>query len=304
MTTIWIIIALVCFILPSVALTSGGKKAPAPAALEKYAADTGLPLTDEVAAPLVERIRRRERGMLTGGLIGLVIFSAVLIFTDASDQLAPLIIALTAAGTAFGGAWMLATPRPSPRADAPVVARARSTRLSDYLTPGERFGFFILPVALLVSIAAGYGLFSMIPEAERGNSFLFGFGGVLIALATWWISAPLMFKVIDAPVRSGTDLELAWDDAERAIGLRRLANLVIVVGCIAISFWLALIAEVVTTDGFYRAPETQELTWTITGLALLIFGALIIAVAVRPVLAWLTGEREGYEQRQLWGAAE
>lgn len=304
MTTIWIIIALVCFIFPSVALTSGGKRAPAPAALEKYAADTSLPLTEEVAAPLIERIRRREKGMLVGGLIGLVLFTAVLIVTESSDQLAPLVISMTAAGTAFGGAWILATPRPSPRSDAPVVARARSTKLSDYLTPGERFGFFILPLALLASVAAGYGLFSMIPEPERGSSFMFGFGGVLIALATWWISAPLIFKVIDTPVRSGTDLELAWDDAERAIGLRRLANMVISVGCLAIAYWLALIAEVLTTDGFYRAPETQELTWTIAGLALLIFGALIVAVAIRPVLAWLTGERKGYEQRQLWGAVE
>ena len=70
---IWIAIALVSFVLPAVALTNGGKKVPGREALERYAQQTGLPLTDTVAGPVVERIRRRERGMSIGGIIAIVL---------------------------------------------------------------------------------------------------------------------------------------------------------------------------------------------------------------------------------------
>lgn len=299
---IWIAISFTCFLLPAIALTNGGHNAPTPKALKKYAGTTGLPLTDEVAGPLSDRIRRRERGTATGGFIGLGLGTLLAYMSDNPNQYAPMLIfGLTAAGTAFGGAWMLAMYRPPKRSTTPVVARTRSTRISDYLTKGERFSFFGAPVALLISVGLGYALTSMLPEEIRGPGFMVGVTAVLIALATWWIAAPLMFKVISAPSRSGTDLELAWDDAERALGLRRLADLVIIVACIAVSLWLFIIADSLTTDGFYRAPETQSDAWVFAGLSLLLFGGMILALVAGPFGAWLNGSRRGYEQRRLWG---
>lgn len=297
---IWIAIALVSFVLPSVALTNGGKKTPGRDALDRYARQTGLPLTDTVAAPVVERVRRRERGMSIGGIVAIVVGGLPAIFLDDSDTWGPLVLALAGAGTAFGGAWAMATHQPEPTSDAPVVARIRSTQLSDYLTPGERFGLWAAPAALLVAVLPGVLLFDQLPADVRGASVTIGLIGTGLTLLTWALAMLLLRRVLAAPARSGSDLELAWDDAERAFGLRQVANLVVAVVCIAIGFWLILMAQSLTTTGFYREPGQLPLTYTLTLASLACFGVLIAIVAGGPVRSWLSGERKGYEQRRLW----
>ena len=297
---IWIAIALVSFVLPAVALTNGGKKVPGREALERYAQQTGLPLTDTVAGPVVERIRRRERGMSIGGIIAIVLGGLGGGGGDGSQSWGALVVALAGAGTAFGGAWAMATHRPDPTSAGPVVARVRSTRLSDYLTPGERFGLWVAPPALLVAVIPGVLLFGLLPAGVRGASVTVGLIGTGLGLATWALAVLVLRRVLAAPARSGSDLELAWDDAERAFGLRQVANLVVAVACIAIAFWLILMAQSLTTTGFYREPGRMALTYTLTFASLACVGALIAVAAAGPVRSWLNGERRGYEQRRLW----
>lgn len=297
---IWIAIALACFVLPAVALTNGGKKVPGREALDRYARQTGLPLTETVAAPVVERIRRRERGMSIGGIVAIALGGLASIFIDGSETWGALVVALAGAGTAFGGAWAMATHRPDPTSDRPVVARVRSTQLADYLTPGERFGLWAAPAGLLVAVIPGVLLFGQLPASARGTSVTTGLIGTGLGLFTWALAILVLLRVLAAPARSGSDLELAWDDAERAFGLRQVANLVVAVACIAIGFWLILMAQSLTTSGFYREPGQMPLTYMLTFASLACFGVLITVVAAGPVRSWLSGERRGYEQRRLW----
>ena len=173
---VWIVIALVCFVMPAVALTNGGKKVPGRNALSRYAQETGLPLTDAVAGPVVDRIRRRERGMSIGGTAAIVLGGLASIWIDDSVWGA-LILALAGAGTVFGGAWAMAVHQPAPIADRPVVARLRSTELADYLTRGERFGLWAAPVAVLAGVLPGILLFQPLPAETRGPSVTIGLIG-------------------------------------------------------------------------------------------------------------------------------
>ncbi|AXE38854.1 hypothetical protein [Acidipropionibacterium virtanenii] len=298
--TIWIVIALVCFVLPAAPLTNGGRRAPGRRALERHARTIGLPLPAEVAGPVITRIRRRERGMLTGGIIAIILGGAAAILLDGAETWGALLIALAGTGTAFGGALAMAAHRPPPTTDQPVVARLRSAQLSDYLTSGERFGLLAGPAALVIGVAPGVLLLSRLPGWARGTSVTVGLIGTGLALLAWALSYLVLKRVLSAPARSGSDLELAWDDAERALGLRQLANLAVAVTCVALGLWLVLMAQCLTSNGFYRQPETTSLTWNLTLVSLLVFGALIVTVAAGPVLAWITGERKGYEQRRLW----
>lgn len=298
--SIWILIALTCFVLPAVALTGGRKKAPGRDALAQHAKETGLPLTNEVADPVVERIRRRERGMLIGGLSAIAVGSLAAIVFDGNETWGSLVVLLAGAGTAFGGAWAMAAHQPSPTTDRPVVARLRALQLADYLTGGERFGLWSAPATLLLAVLPGILLFLQLPAEQRGPSITLGLVGTGVALLTWALATLAIRYVLAAPARSGSDLELAWDDAERASGVRKIANLVTAVACLALGFWLALMAQSLTSGGFYREPAQVALTWTLTITSLIIFGALIAVAAAGPVRAWISGERKGYEQRQLW----
>lgn len=297
---IWIIIALVCFVLPATALTNGGKKHPDVKKLHEYAHLVDLPLPADVIPAVVSRIRRRQRGMSIGGTSGIVIATIIhIVFFDNDDGVAPvLVFFLAGVGTALGGAWAIAAHRPSAKSDQPVVARLRSVELSDYLTRGERFGFWAVPAVVAVGSIAAVALLGQLPTVPDATSKLLGGGVAVGAIATWVVALFALRKVVDAPARSATELELAWDDAERADGLRQVANASVAVACISLLFWLISVGEAVIHEGFYREHET--LSWLIMGTALFILGALALVTAAGPVTAWATGHRKGYEQRQLW----
>lgn len=297
---VWIAVALVCFVLPSVTLTNGGKNVPDKEALAQYAKGTGLPLTDEVAGPVVDRIRRRERGMLIGGIATIVLSGLASIVFDGSERWGALVFVLVNAGMVFGAAWIMATYQPTPAADRPVVARSRSTQLADYLTPGERFGLWVSPVVLLVGCVVGVLLLLRLPENVRGSSIMFGLIGAFLALLTWGLAVLVLRRVLAAPARSGSDSSFAWDDAERALGLRRVANLVVTIACASLACWLFLMADRLTSNGFYREPGQMTLVYLLTGISLAVFVVLMAVLAVGPMRSWITGERKGYEQRRLW----
>ncbi len=297
---IWIVIALVCFVLPATALTQGGNRNPQRGQLVERAEHVGLPLPDAMVPVVTARIKRRQRGMRIGGSAGIVIATLIYImFFDNGDGAAPaLVFFLAGAGTGLGGAWTIAAYRPSPEADRPTVARTRSIELSDYLTKGERFGFWLVPGILVIGSIGGVVLVQQLPEIPGVNASFIGSGIAFVALFTWGVAFFAIRKVLDAPARSASELELAWDDAERADGLRQVANLTVVVGVIALIFWLVCISEALIFDGFYR--ENEPLAWAIAIISLVFYGLLTAAMAWGPIAAWLTGQRKGYEQRQLW----
>lgn len=296
---IWIAIALVCFVLPATGLTSGGNRNPQQIKLAQYARQVGLPLPAHLVKPVVQRLRRRQRGIMIGGITGIVIAAILYILLfDNDDGTAPaLVIALTAAGTAFGGAWAIAGHKPSANSRRPVVARVRSVTLSDYLTKGERIGYWLVPAVIIGGAIAGPLLLAPLPYVLPYATAL-GWGLAAAALITWAVASVALRKVLDAPARSNSELELAWDDAERADGLRQVANLSVAVSCISLLFWLISIGQTILFAQFYQ--QDARLAGIITILSLLMYGALVIAVTAGPVLSWITGARKGYEQRQLW----
>lgn len=297
---IWIVLALVCFVMPATALTQGGNRYPQRKKLAEHATHVGLPLPDAMVKVVSERIRRRQRGMMLGGITGIVLATlSYIVFFNNNDGAAPaLVIFLCGAGTALGGAWAIAVHRPLPRTDRPTVARTRSVDLSDYLTRGERFGFWMVPAMLTVGTICGLVLLQQLPEVTGMNAPVVGVSIAIGALLTWAIAWFSLRNVLAAPARSASELELAWDDAERADGLRQVANLTVAVGCLSLAFWLILIAEVMMVDGFYR--EHEAVAWTIASISVALFGLTAAVLAWGPVTAWLTGRRKGYEQRQLW----
>ncbi len=296
---IWIVIALFAVVLPSVALTNGGRREPGRSALELHARTVGLPLTAEVVGPVVARIRRRQRGMLAGGLTGIVLGTLVAILAGSAGTWGgALVMMLAGTGLGLGSAWAIAVHRPAATAERPVVARTRATRLADYLTGGERFGLWVAPVALLVGAGAGALLLGQLPAAVRGERTVLGLVGTALILVTWGTTVLVLRRVLAAPARSGSDLELAWDDAERADGLRQLAVLAVATAAIMLGLWLVLIGEALTGTGFYR--DDLGTTYAITGISLAVFLPLIALVAAGPMSAWMSGRRRGYEQRRLW----
>lgn len=296
---IWIAIALVCFVLPATALTNGGNRDPQKAKLAQYAKQVGLPLPPELIAPVAARLKRRQRGILIGGITGIVVATFLyIVFFDNDDGAAPaLVIVLTAMGLAFGGAWAIAAHHPGENTDQPVVARMRSVTLLDYLTKGERAGYWLVPAVVVAGTIAGPVLLAQLPNIVPHTRPL-GLGLAIAALVTWGIAAFALQKVLAAPARSQTDLELAWDDAERADGLRQVVNLSVAVACLSLLFWLIFIGQAILFAGFYQ--DDPQLAGIVTATSVGIFGILILVVAAGPVLAWLTGARKGYEQRRLW----
>lgn len=297
---IWIIIALVCFVLPATALTQGGHRHPHRGQLAEYAQQVGLPLPETMVPAVTDRIKRRQRGMRLGGITGIVIATVMyIIFFNNDEGGAPaLVFFLAGTGTALGGAWAIASHRPSPATNRLTVARPRSVTLADYLTKDERFGFWTVPIVLALGSLPGVLLLRQLPSTPGIPGAVTGTVLAAIALITWGIAYFALRKVLDAPARSASALELAWDDAERADGLRQVANLTVAVGVIALVFWLICIGEALVFDGFYREHEVFALT--VTGSSLVFYGLLSAVVSWGPIAAWLTGRRKGYEQRQLW----
>ncbi|NWN88902.1 MAG: hypothetical protein HLX51_10245 [Micrococcaceae bacterium] len=298
---IWIAIALACFVLPATSLTSGGKRHPEYHNLARHAEHVGLPLPDHIARAVATCIRRRQRGMSIGGSAGIVLATIVfIIFFDNDDgAIGAFVLFCAGAGTVFGGAWAIAAYRPSQTIDRPVVARMRSVGLADYLTKGERFGLWAVPAVLIVGVIVGGLLLGRLPEhAAVGNYGIIAGSLSAVALLTWVAALVALRRVLMAPARTETQLELAWADSERAQGLRQVANLSVIVASMALLFWLVSIGVVLTTDGFYR--NHPELTWSITGIALIAYLALCLVAAAGPLSSWLSGRRKGYEQRQLW----
>lgn len=296
---IWIAIALVCFVLPATALTNGGQRNPQRTKLADYAQRVGLSLPEHLVSPVVQRLRRRQRGIMTGGITGIVVSTIVyLIFFDHDNgAVAALVILLTTMGVTFGGTWAIAAHRPAEHTDQPVVARMRSVTLNDYLTRGERTGFWLTPVVIILGAIAAILLLAPLPNTESYVPILsIGLAGG--ALVTWGIAVFSVHKVLAAPARSNSELELAWDDAERADGLRQVANLAVAVASLSLLFWLIFIGQALVADQFYQTH--QGLAATVTIWSLVVFGVLLVAVAIGPVLAWITKSRAGYEQRQLW----
>lgn len=297
---LWIAIALVCFVLPSVELTQGGHRAPHRKKLVKHAHAVGLPLPEHAVLTVSERIRRRERGMLLGGLTGIVVATIMYImFFDHNDGAAAALVFFSAgAGSALGGAWAMISHRPDAQATTPTVARLRTVTLADYLTKGERFGFRTVPQAIVMGAIGGYFLLDFLPAAPGAHRIVVGMLLSGVALIVWAITALAARKMLAAPARSGSDVELAWDDAERSGGLRQIANLAVVVGCMTQLFWLIFLAETLLADGFYR--DYEMIAWIAGGIGLVYFGLVTVIVAAGPMTAWLTGRRKGYEQRKLW----
>src|SRR5699024_3743435 len=207
------------------------------------------------------RIIRRQRGMSVGATFGIVVAILLyMVFFERDDGADPaLVFFFSGVVTAFGWAQAIAVLGLSAQADRPVVARVRSIGLSDYSTNGVRFGFWTVPAVLVTGTIVGVIMLLELPDTRGIDSKLVGVGIAGLAVLTWGVALFALRTVLAAPARSASDLELAWDDAERADGLRQVVNLTVAVACISLLMWLAFIGQALLVDGYYQVE--QQHTW-------------------------------------------
>lgn len=295
---LWSAIALVSFVLPPVSETGGGRREPDPDWLQRHAETIGLDLPSHLIGTVATRIRRKHRGMAVGGVLGILTAFVTLLLIKEPGWTGILTLVLTGLGAALGAAVAVVAHHQGRHPLEPVVTRTRSVGLADYLTRGERVATWSAPVALAVGALVGTMLILQLPENEVTRRVLPGLVGSALAMLGWLVSVLAMRQVLASPTRSGSDLELAWEDAERADTLRTLSNRAVTVVCASLLFWPLFIWEGLTTDGLYRTEPA--FTWLVVLTTLGVYIALFTVVVAGPVSSSLSGRSRGHEQRRLW----
>lgn len=208
-------------------------------AAERFARRSGLPAA---AVPgLVRRVVRRQRWTLAGIGAGLL----------AATWLEHLWFAGFYLGLAVGAVADRLT-QPGARPDAPRVAHATGTRVTDYVP-----GWLLAAVGAAAAVAPMLAvLWAVAPRTERGlgdpeieaGTVLALVAVTLLALA---VSLWLARVVVHRRTAAGTPLELATDDALRAQAVRDTLHLSAAVSVITL-FALSLALTEQDVDGALR----------------------------------------------------
>lgn len=179
-------------------------------AAERFARRSGLPVGDIPDPGLIRRVVRRERFVVAGVAVGLLVAASL-------DELwfTPLYAGL-AVGAVVDRLTQPAAPPGTPR-----VAHATSTRVDDYV-PRWLLGAVWAAAAVVPVLAV---LWAVAPRTERdlGDAELPGgavAGLVLLALAGLLASLGLARLVVRRRAAVGSPEELATDDALRAQAVR------------------------------------------------------------------------------------
>lgn len=268
------------------------------AAAHRFARKVDLALEPGLELLVARRLARREiSGAATASVLLVAVVALLATTTSWFDRSITLLLLPL---TFFGGhalgvaaaAWWEAAHAPVP--GGPRVARATTPRHRDYVPRHERYGAWglalaapVLVAAALVAQALGVGELDGLPVAG------------LVALAV----APAVVVLVDEVAaarllgrgqRAATTLDLAWDDALRALTLRDLVTVALVTGLYAVMTVLTLVGD--AADGGW--PE-NPVTGAVAGLgAVAVLGALLMAavsLGLRP---------ERHFRTRLWPRAE
>lgn len=207
-------------------------------AAERFVRRSGLPA--EAVPGLVRRVVRRQRWTLAGIAAGLVV----------ATWLDELWFAALYIGLAVGAvADRLTQPDPAP--DAPRVAHATGTRVTDYV-PGWLLVVVSGAAAVVPLLAA---LWAVAPRTDREDYRAMPAATVLalvtVTLLALGASLWLARVIVHRRGTVGSPLELASDDALRAQAVRDALHLTAAVSVIA-AFALGLALKEPDVDGALR----------------------------------------------------
>ena len=218
--------------------------------LEGFIKGMTLPLTDVALTMIPRRLFRANVGGLIGGapmllLLIVIVFSAGHRFGLSGVSIIAL---LMLAGATLGTAIACTTNVGPGTPELPRVARATRPRMADYLSPAW-------VVASIAVCATGLAVAILVLPKSTANSSMNSLLVTLIVVNALTLAASpvLAHRLLSSPQPANDSLQLAWDDALRAHGLR--------------SVWLAPFAMGVAT-GFFAInllyPGSQ--TWPISNM--------------------------------------
>ena len=296
-TAIWIAIAVPIVLGASRIFGSRGRVDERQ--LARYAGRVGLPLPDALRAPVLARIRQRERTSVAFGLGGLVIGAVVGFVLEATlgdEGLgAPFLFLGAAFGMSLGSFVALRRMRASLVEGAPRVARSFASEADHYSTSAERFASRVSALTLIVAAAAGVGLLVLLPGAFTTTTMPIVFGvAVALAAASWLLLWWAERAAAATPQFANSDLELAWDDAERVSAVRELRRLMVAVGILpAVAFGVLTL----TATDELRTVVDASWGWLV---GLLAVGLVVLALVIVPLIASIVGGQEHNPSRRLW----
>jgi hypothetical protein len=225
--------------------------------LEHFIKGMTLPLTDVALTMIPRRLFRANVGALIGGAPVLVVL--IVIGFSAQHRVAlstlSIVFLLALAGTTVGTAIACTTNIGPSTPELPRVARATQPRMADYLpTSWVVASVAVCTTGLVVALVA----LQRITAGGTMNWILV----VMIAVNAVTLSgSPLLARrLLASPQPANDSLQLAWDDAMRAHGLR--------------SVWLAPFAVGVATAFFainVLYPAATDLSYLEYPLAIALF---------------------------------
>lgn len=245
-------------------------------ALESFIKGTSLPLTDTALTMIPRRLFRT----FVGGLIGTAPAMVFLIFVAVRDLPSAnvildlsLVLLLAAAGSSLGVAIACTTNIGPSRPELPRIARATRPRMADFLSPA-----WVVASIAVCAMAIVIAIVVLPRNTATSTMHTLLVVLVIIDVLTLALSPLLARRLLAAPQPANDSLELAWDDALRAYGLR--------------SVWIAPFAIAVATILFAINMLYPHLSVLISlTYALCIVGSRVIPRFTRP------GSRF---QRRLW----
>lgn len=295
---IWIVIAI--SIVLSAAPVTGGGRTVNEKQLAKLVGKLRLPLPLALRQPVLARVQAREQSVLTWGFIGIGVgaVTALLVrLVSGSHGIGPLLIMVAVSlGISVGSYRGSLKPPNTLNPEAPRVARARMMDLSDYTTTGERWAVRLVPAAIGLAMAGALVVWILVPVKPAGGLVqpLLGALGATAVLGAWWVLKHTRAAIVDRAQHATNDLELAWDDALRTMGLRDLQDSAVLSGMLATLGLLAMAGTWVIPPEVRAGAEVLTMV-----LGLLAFGVGLACWALL-LTPWLSGRAETNPSLRLW----
>jgi hypothetical protein len=237
------------------------------------------------------RLAVRERFIAIGGGIGLVVAVLAALFLPGFDRnnfslLGIFLISIT--GIAVGaGLSARRTTRELP-SDVPRIARLSSPTMSDYLIVVEyRGAIAAVIVGVIVTITAlAFGL--------AGGDAVLPLVVAAFSVAALVAALLLARSILGHGQRAGSVLELAWDDAIRAIALRDLMTVPLALGFASALVPLVTLISDVRLVQPYDSPDNVVAIGAMGLVGLLVLAGMILAIVA------LASSPHRHYRRRLW----
>lgn len=276
---------------------SSSKPANRARELDKYARRLGVAVPVDGVDRIIERLIRRERALLTGGLTGIVlaVVAALLLPGGFDATYVPvLLFAGLGVGSAIGAALASSTSALSTLVG-PRVARPATPVFADYVPPLERWSGRLLPALALLAVLAARVAFSVgaLGDARLTTSYIWTSAGAWLAYAAavgLVASVLLSRRILDRGQPSASTTELAWNDGLRSQALRDLQAVPVTLGFVSL---LSTFFDIGSLSDYAGGGATAA----VVGLGLL---AIVMAGGTTLLIVNIASRPQQYYWRRLW----